>query len=206
VSDALKAEYDRLFETVLVPVALRLKPLIQDHLKGVPRIDRVSVRAKAPDRFLAKATKLLENGTPKYSNPLKQIQDQVGARVTVFYEGDVEVVSQELKRYFRHIEEQTFVPENEWQFGYFGKHFILALPDEAVEKPIPLERAPRFFEAQVKTLFQHAWAEAEHDLAYKPSRPLTSDQERRLAFTAAQAWGADRIFLELSRELLRDIE
>jgi len=61
--------------------------------------------------------------------------------------------------------------------------------------------APEFFELQIKTLFQHAWAEAEHDLGYKPPKPLTSIQKRKMAFTAAQAWGADQIFDELSREL-----
>jgi len=54
----------------------------------------------------------------------------------------------------------------------------------------------------VKTLFQHAWSEAGHDLAYKPATPLSSLQKRQLAFTAAQAWGADQIFDALSRELL----
>ena len=53
----------------------------------------------------------------------------------------------------------------------------------------------------MKTLFQHAWSEANHDLGYKPgSAPLTSDAKRRLDIPAAQAWGADRIFDELFRE------
>jgi ppGpp synthetase/RelA/SpoT-type nucleotidyltranferase len=64
-----------------------------------------------------------------------------------------------------------------------------------------VEECPTFFELQIKTLFQHAWGEADHDLIYKPSGALTSDQRRRVAFTAAQAWGADRIFEELAQEL-----
>jgi ppGpp synthetase/RelA/SpoT-type nucleotidyltranferase len=59
----------------------------------------------------------------------------------------------------------------------------------------------QFFELQIKTLFQHAWSEAEHDLGYKPTTILTSAQKKRLAFTAAQAWGADQIFDELFREI-----
>lgn len=50
--------------------------------------------------------------------------------------------------------------------------------------------------------FQHAWSEANHDLAYKPTGELTDDQQRLFAFTAAQAWGADRIFPELRAELV----
>ena len=30
-------------------------------------------------------------------------------------------------------------------------------------------------------------------------KPLTPDEKRQLAFTAAQAWGADRVFEELSK-------
>ena len=60
---------------------------------------------------------------------------------------------------------------------------------------------PGFFELQIKTLFQHAWAEADHDLGYKPGTvPLTSAQRRKIAFTSAQAWGADHMFDELFRE------
>jgi putative GTP pyrophosphokinase len=50
----------------------------------------------------------------------------------------------------------------------------------------------------VKTLFQHAWSEADHDVGYKPgSIPLTPEEKRKLAYTSAQAWGADQIFDEL---------
>jgi putative GTP pyrophosphokinase len=60
---------------------------------------------------------------------------------------------------------------------------------------------PKVLELQIKTLFQHAWSEANHDLGYKPDlQPLDPDDERKLAFTAAQAWGADQIFDELYRK------
>jgi hypothetical protein len=35
----------------------------------------------------------------------------------------------------------------------------------------------------------------------KPMVQLSSDQKRKIAFTAAQAWGADKMFEELFREL-----
>jgi ppGpp synthetase/RelA/SpoT-type nucleotidyltranferase len=61
--------------------------------------------------------------------------------------------------------------------------------------------APPWFELQIKTLFQHAWAESGHDLGCKSPTELTRDQQRMLAFTAAQAWGADKITVELFRQL-----
>lgn len=195
--------YTKRHGEVLVPVAAQLEQLVRSHLGQAERIDRVTARAKTPDRFVAKAGRVDTSGEPKYSSPLTQIQDQVAARVVVFYLSDVDPVGTHLLKYFRHIEERTLVPESEWEFGYFGRHYVLALPAEAVPNGIPLGGAPRFFELQVKTLFQHAWSEAEHDLGYKPREGLSGDQKRRLAFTAAESWGADRVFDELWQEVGR---
>jgi ppGpp synthetase/RelA/SpoT-type nucleotidyltranferase len=65
-----------------------------------------------------------------------------------------------------------------------------------------LKLVPKFFELQIKTLFQHAWAEANHDLAYKPLVPMSAHQRRLIAFTAAQAWGADQVFAQLVDEIV----
>ncbi|MCI0612156.1 RelA/SpoT domain-containing protein [bacterium] len=202
MTDSLESQYRKFHAEILSPIAPRLESLIKDHLSSLTRIDRIYARAKSPERFLEKASKKNENGIPKYENPLRQIQDQLGARVIVFYKSDVDPASDLLKKYLIHIEEQLLVPENESSFGYFGKHFVFALPTEAIPKEIKPDVAPSFFELQIKTLFQHAWSEADHDLGYKPSETLNTDQKRKLAFTAAQAWGADMIFQELFEELV----
>jgi len=182
-------------------VAVKLSGFLQNRLKGLPRIDAVSARAKDPVRFDAKANKKLESGEPKYAAPLLQIQDQIGARVVVYYKGDVDAVANVLERYFQHVERQDHVPDSHWEFGYFGRHWIFALPDDVIPQDVNKNDVPRFFELQVKTLFQHAWSETNHDLAYKSPTELTSDQYRRFAYTAAQSWGADRVLEELRCEL-----
>jgi putative GTP pyrophosphokinase len=200
MTDDLKANYERRFRSVLRPLA----PLIERHLLELflnePRINRISVRPKSIDRFVKKAATLVEEKL-KYSEPLRQIQDQIGARIVTFYLSDIERVTGILLKYFRPIESQNIVPDSEWEFGYFGRHFIFLIPSEITRSvEVGSEIAPEFFELQVKTLFQHAWSEADHDLGYKPEAPLSSDAKRRLAFTSAQAWGADRIFSELFEE------
>jgi putative GTP pyrophosphokinase len=99
------------------------------------------------------------------------------------------------------IELKDHVPESESEFGYFGRHYILFVQSDVIVPGVDKSLLPRVFELQVKTLFQHAWAEGEHDLGYKlGAKPLTKDDKRRFAFASAQAWGADRMFEELFQE------
>ena len=187
--------------SALERVAEELTDLIRELLEGVPRIDLVSSRAKRPERFAAKATKVDGNNALRYQDPLAQIQDQIGARVIVFYKSDVKAVATVLERYFRPLEREEHVPDSHWKFGYFGLHWIFALPDDVIPRDVEKSSIPRFFELQVKTLFQHAWSEANHDVAYKATQELTGEQERLFAYAAAQAWGADHVFQELWSEL-----
>jgi ppGpp synthetase/RelA/SpoT-type nucleotidyltranferase len=196
----LENEYRKRFDTALKPVASALEDQLREYFQTEPRIDRVNVRAKSVDRFLAKAGTLID-GKPKYSEPLRQIQDQIGARIITFYRSDVDRIATTVQKYYRPIESKDVIPESEWEFGYFGRHFVLLVPNDVVDPSIDRALVPQFFELQVKTLFQHAWSEANHDLGYKPgARPLSSDEKRQLAFTSAQAWGADHIFNKLFLE------
>ena len=139
--------------------------------------------------------------TPSTPNPLTEIQDQLGAQVTVFYLQTVDAVSETLESFFSPIEERSLVPDSHWEFGYFGKHYVMALPGDVVPREIDVGEAPRFFELQIKTLFQHAWSEANHDLGYKGVTELNGEQQRRLAFASAQAWGADEAFALLNQNV-----
>lgn len=190
--------YSTRYTDALQPIAKRLEVFIRDCLSDVPRIDRIVARAKSIDRFLAKSGKE-DNGEKKYTDPLNQIQDQVGARIITFYPDDVIHICEAVEAYFHPIEDQTVVPDSDTEFGYFGKHYILLLPRDVIDPQEP--SVPPFFELQIKTLFQHAWSEANHDLGYKPDGKLDSHFRRRLAFTSAQAWGADQIFNELQQEM-----
>lgn len=194
-------EYHARYDTYLPVMAENLERLIADHLRDVGGIDRVAARAKTPESFAKKAVATDESGKLKYTEPLSEIQDQFGVRVVVLYLATVESVREVLNRYLTRIEEKQLVPESHWQFGYFGFHSVMAVPTDAVPEGVLPSEAPRFFELQIKTLFQHSWSEANHDLGYKASSPLSGEQERRLAFAAAQAWGADQAFEQLRFEV-----
>jgi len=197
---ALKEDYEARFQQVLKPLAVSLEAYTRTLLEAEVRIDRIQARPKSVERFLGKAAKTEGDG-PKYAQPLHQIQDQIGARIICFYLCDVDRVSAAIEKYFRPVEAREVVPEREAEFGYFGKHYVLIIPADVIDAAWDKSHIPDFFELQIKTLFQHAWSEAEHDLGYKPgAADLTAEQKRRVAFTAAQAWGADILFDELFRQ------
>ncbi|MEY9499342.1 putative GTP pyrophosphokinase [Bradyrhizobium elkanii] len=196
-ASTLESKYTDRHQTALVPTAEALRLHITDLLRGEPRIDRITARAKDPASFLKKAETLI-GGKPKYKDPLSQIQDQLGARIITFFKSDVERIDAIVRSFFEPIEFRDRVPESEWEFGYFGRHYVLIVPTDVKSESIDYKKIPDFFELQIKTLFQHAWSEADHDVGYKPgATPLTSEEKRKLAYTSAQAWGADQIFDEL---------
>lgn len=195
--EEINLRYQLRSSAVLEPLADLLEVHLREQLEGVRRIDRIQTRAKAVDRFVAKATKEVD-GTKKYSDPFSQIQDQIGARIIVFYLSDVEIVSERISRYFKHIEKRDLVPESESEFGYFGLHYVLRIPTDVFDPSWDKDLIPEFFELQIKTLFQHAWSEANHDLGYKSfNGELSPNDIRKMAWASAQAWGADQIFDEL---------
>ena len=131
MTQEILAAYESRFPA-LVRVAEHLAPFIGDMLEDMPRIDRISARAKRPDQFAAKAMKVNKGGAVRYSDPLVQIQDQIGARVVVFVKRDVEAVSDVLERYFRPLEREEHVPDSPREFGYVGRHWIFALPTDVL--------------------------------------------------------------------------
>ena len=194
-------KYRKRRQSILEPLAYKLRELLNDYCSELPRIDNISTRAKSVDRFIAKAKRTTEDDKTKYKDPLNEIQDQVGARIITFYLSDVPRVEEAVIKYFRPVEQQSLIPESENEFGYVGRHFILFIPADCFDESLCDVDAPKFFELQIKTLFQHAWSESNHDLAYKPTLAMSKHQKRLIAFTAAQAWGADEVFQQLYKDL-----
>lgn len=200
MDSSLKEKYTTLYENTLKAIADSIEQDLKRQISQLNHIDRVTARAKTPDSFLKKAAKKLDDGEQKYDDPLNQIQDQIGARVIIFYTDDISKVKKKVLEYYSHIEDKTHIPDSEKEFGYVGEHLILKIPSEFVPMNLENDLLPKFFELQIKTLYQHAFSEASHDLAYKPDTQLSYEQKRMVAFTAAQSWGADKIFSDLLKQ------
>ena len=194
----------KLYEQRYHDFLIKVVPILEEHLKErilkYERIDKISVRAKSKTRFVEKAQQKSDNELLKYDDPMNQIQDQIGARIVTYYLDDISNVCKIVEDYYRHIEKHQYIPDKINEFGYEGIHYVLFLPEDIYLSNNFKDNVPKFFELQIKTLFQHAWSEAEHDLGYKPNYELSKYEKRKIAFTAAQAWGADYIFNELNQK------
>jgi putative GTP pyrophosphokinase len=197
--DTLRSAYEGRIAELKV-AAERLKAEALDALTDFPHLDRVTFRVKDVESFLAKARD--PRNQPAYGTPLREIEDQIGGRIIVYFLNDIDKVIERLKRVFNLVERTVRRPEHDAEFGYESHHLICMIPPQArTPEWGAIGDAPATFELQVRTIFMHAYAQPQHRLAYKSNRTLGTDVRRRLAWIAASAWGSDRFYQDLFVEL-----
>jgi putative GTP pyrophosphokinase len=193
----------RLYEQrvdLLQALATQLEEALCSHLADVPHIDRVAFRVKTPTSFAAKV--LERDSEPPYTAPLVEVEDQVAGRILVFFLDDVAVVQAAVAKLLNPVEIQRRQPDRSNQFDYESFHGIYDIPPPyKPEGWHELADGPTTFELQIRTLFQHAYAEPQHDVAYKPKVTLARDDTRELAWVAAGAWGSDRALLRVRKRI-----
>jgi ppGpp synthetase/RelA/SpoT-type nucleotidyltranferase len=202
-SEQLEHEYEQRI-AALTYVCERLDQMVRDALT-IPHVDRIAFRVKDITSFVTKALKAKDDGTRKYDAPFRQIEDQVAGRVIVFFRSDLEPARKCVVKILGPVEYVRKEPAGPSAFGYESDHFVFTIPEHV----IPREWSNRFdvpttFEMQIRTLFQHAWAEPQHDIGYK-GRALSDETKRELAWIAASAWGADTT-LDRVQHRMRDGE
>ncbi|HEX7960801.1 MAG TPA: hypothetical protein VF493_12840 [Terriglobales bacterium] len=198
---SIKSEIERtiteyqLRRPLLELLASNLQAQTEQIVSTLEHIDRVYFRAKEVESFAKKAAALDESGRRKYALPLEDIEDQVAGRLLVFFRRDIDAVNEALLRSFNRAEHTRKAPKQHDAFAYESEHFVFVIPPQVLPTGwSELTSRPTTFEVQVRTLFMHAWAEPEHDIAYKAKVPLTHDEKRKLAWAASSAWGGDAIF------------
>ncbi len=193
--------YAKFLKSVLERACLRIDPRAW-----------VQSRAKTAPSF---AEKCVRRG---YADPLEEMWDLCGARVVVNSTRAVAPVEQVIKRSFStsHHDDKADVLAVDG-FGYLSIHLIVQIPNTFVP-PFPLtddERAwltafqaartpkghPVRAEVQVRTLLQHAWADACHDRTYKTKLRLPRDYRREVARLAAVLEEADSAMAQATRAI-----
>lgn len=199
----LREEYEKR-RPLLQEVAQRLERDLHEHFEGRPHIDRISFRVKTIASFVEKATS--RKLDPPYEFPLAEVEDQIAGRILVLFSSDLSETVSHLGELYRPVEYEHKRPTRYNEFDYESMHgvYTLAAPN------LPsgwgdFEDMPQTFEMQVRTLFQHAYAEPQHDLGYKPDVLQSDEVKRELAWIAAGCWGGDKA-LERVRRLVRETE
>lgn len=198
-----RPDYNDILETymgilpTLEVISKKIEEELTERLFHENHVDRVICRCKTIDSFMIKAEKKDVTGNYKYDVPIKEIQDKIGARVVVYFKSDVEPIKRIISDHFQRIEERVVIPDDVSKFGYEGFHMICKIPSSIYSLKNHVSVGD-FFELQIKTLYQHAWSQANHGLGYKPNQKIKDEELRLLAFIAAQSWGADKALNELS--------
>jgi predicted RNase H-like nuclease/ppGpp synthetase/RelA/SpoT-type nucleotidyltranferase len=153
----------------------------------------VTGRTKSVASFAIKAHRR-EGGRAVFTDPLREITDQVGVRVITFVHSDVAAVADLLADQLRVLQDRDMGRETaqEGRFGYSSRHVLIEVPADHVDPALAGCRAS----VQVRTVLQHAWAEFEHDIRYKGTVPVEQapDLDRRFTLAAGLLELADREF------------
>ncbi|TKH21952.1 GTP pyrophosphokinase, partial [Bacillus cereus] len=183
-------------------LALKIELIIKEILEDCKiSFHSVTSRTKDVDSFAKKASK------DKYSDPKSEILDLAGIRITAYVESDVNKICEVLEREFEIIQEHSVNKAEILKYnevGYRSVHYIAKLDSARMKLP-EYRRLDAFFEIQVRTILQHAWAEIEHDRNYKfegAELPEHAQIKRRFALLAGQLELADREF----DSIVKDIE
>ena len=184
-----------MYEGLTKTVCDTLEKLIKDK-----NIDCLSVTGR---------TKSLESLAEKlqrkeYVNPVEEITDLSGVRVTVYIESDVEKISKLVRKSFHVHPDKSLDKVSELgvdRMGYRSVHFVCDLGKKRTCLPEYAHYAGLVFEVQIRTLLQHAWAEIEHDRNYKLSGVLPAPLERRLHVAAGALEMVDRELNSIANEI-----
>ncbi|WP_448070607.1 DUF429 domain-containing protein [Georgenia yuyongxinii] len=157
----------------------------------------VTGRTKSVASFAGKAARTVD-GRPAFSDPLREITDQIGLRIVTYVLSDVQAVVELLADQLVVLGDRDMGLETaqEGRFGYASRHVLVALDDGRSGEPELAHLRDRTASVQVRTVLQHAWAEFEHDIRYKGSIPekVAPDLDRRFTLAAGLLDLADREF------------
>lgn len=163
----------------------------------------VNARVKNADRLKQKLIKRDRErrsaGRPPYESMediFRDIPDLIGARIALYFPGDIAKVEEILTSRFSVVKKKVF-PEpvdnygdllkdgftahkrkvypqydNRRFDGYCATHYRLRFPQQPEELPHPIT-----IEVQVASVLMHAWSEVEHDLAYKKMMGNVTEEE-----------------------------
>ena len=173
-------------------------------------LDQNNIRVHLVDSRLKEKNSLerkLSSNVEKY-NTLEDVSDICGLRIITYYPDEIDAISSLIKNEFdvnfrRSSDKRALMAPD--RFGYLSVHFVVKL----TQSRLNLAEYRRFSqcqaEIQVRSILQHAWAEIEHGLGYKPDGTIPPLIRRRFSRLAGILEIADDEFKKI-RDDLHDYE
>lgn len=194
--------------------AVAIETILRMALKDIPT-HHISARAKGIDRFAEKASKPDPDDPtrPKYPDPITEIEDLAGARVIAYVLRALPQIEDVVVREFDVVERSDKGAQliEKALVGYRSIHLIVRMKPERVKLLEYREFSDLRAEVQIRTILQHAWAEIEHDMRYKPASEPNKELSQRFTALAGLIEVGDREFDQIyeiderRRQSLRDL-
>jgi len=136
----------------------------------------------------------------RYRRPKQQVTDLVAARVITYYNDQVPLVVKALSDALEINVHKSVDKKQELatvEFGYTSVHLIARTKGGWATRPEYYDLRNKWFEIQIRSVLEHAWAEIEHEVVYKSGIKFPPLIKRRFARMA----GAIEILEEEFRAL-----
>lgn len=151
------------------PRAERLRVALVEQVSRLLRDKQVSLGVPLESRVkpLESLSEKIERKTLALDR-LVQLTDLVGIRIILLFKRDLEVVQELISNAFRLLSSEDVAGRlDETHFGYQSLHVVVQLPEQWLAVPTLADLGDIKAEFQVRTLAQHIWAAASHELQYK---------------------------------------
>lgn len=135
---------------------------IDSKLSSVGIFFRIFSRVKTYKSF----TQKINHKKASYLEQDKKMQDFLGVRITVYFQEDINIVSNILKKTFSFNSESIDTP-TPIEFSPQRHNIVFNFPTGSFLKNPNPDYIDNTFEVQIRTIFSEGWHEIEHDLRYK---------------------------------------
>jgi ppGpp synthetase/RelA/SpoT-type nucleotidyltranferase len=173
-----------------------MKDLLSERGARVHSVTHRVKQRESLERKLARAEK-------EYAR-ISDITDVLGLRVITYFPDEVDQVARIIESEFEIDAENsidrrnTLAPDT---MGYLSLHYVAKIDPGRSEWTEYRRFADTFFEVQVRSILQHAWAEIEHDLGYKTEEAIPREVRRRFSRLAGLLEIADEEFRSIRDDL-----
>jgi putative GTP pyrophosphokinase len=181
-----------------------LERFITDTLqRSYIEIHKIEARAKDPNSV---HLKLLRK---RYRRPRSQLTDRIGARIITYYSDDVDRIVDLLRPHLDFDKRKSVDKRMALGlrgFGYSSVHIIARLRGREAKKSLYASLDGFWFEIQVRSILEHAWAEVEHEIVFKSGIEHADSVVRRFAAIAGTLEVLGTEFQSLRHERQRVID